>query len=290
MEFALSHFDGYLHFIAAANFVYAEHKPFRTAFDAQIEKIPTFNSTSVTEKLNELTLKVLVFKAEPKSDRTTFNEKIERITTKFTDRHAKLTTGLKESNALAEELSRSMFLFTALYCVALLLVSGFQQFFISPTTINCTFFILNIAAIYNVVLFVWSCGISSKANVISFFIPISIVAAALLFSYFHSFVHEVDDTDLHDIVSNKQNSIIILMISLSPYLFHILKIYFRTPFFWLKFKLISFDTMFNLNKEEQIMTYAYDGSPNASIKLWNSFKVPYMLNSTWKKIKNDLKN
>lgn len=283
MDFELSHFDGYLHFFAAANLAYAGSEPFRTALDNQILRIANEVPKSIKNELEKLDNKMIILKAESGFSSDPIRSKIDSIAKKFYEKCDTINTKIDVANEETIGLSKSMFLFSGFYCIALLIISGYQQFFESKLSLGCTMIALHISASYILILFLL--GFSKKApkRQISFLLPIAIIVIALLLARFHCSAHLASDKS-ENVLTDRTNATIALTLAFSPYLLHILRVYAKKVTYWVKFKIIDFNTKNQIDILNEIMDFTY--SKRNSIRMMRP--IIFFFSYSYKAIKNVL--
>lgn len=257
MTFELSHFDGYLHFFAAANLAYAGSAPFRTALDDQILRIAKTVPSNIKTEIEKLTNKMIILRAESGYSSDAIRERIGAVTTEFSEKCTNLTAKLGGTVNASLELSKAMFLFSGFYCIALLILSGYQQFFESKISLGCSMLSLHISASYMVILFIISCFKNAPNKRISFLIPISLLILTLILAKWHCSNHSITATEDDNVLKPKANATIAVCLAFSPYFFHIIRIYVKKISFWFKFKVVDFRTKFKIDTINYIMDFTY---------------------------------
>jgi hypothetical protein len=221
----LSNFNDYLGLFAALNLGYAGFKRFRSAIDKDILKIA--NESPKIQKLPEGVQAIDRF--EP------LNQNIQIVKTEVLKRHQEVAEKIKERSKTALKIAggfKSMFLFTFMYCLIIMVVGGYQEYF-TDKAINGFLFLLNFSALYNILMLIRSFVNKFKSKKISPLIPISLlilyIVAIILLTHNSGY-------EFYQILPLEKNIALTLIIAASPFIFHFLRLYIHRIIFKMKHK------------------------------------------------------
>ncbi|HEY8893236.1 MAG TPA: hypothetical protein VIM79_00360, partial [Niastella sp.] len=166
----LSNFNDYLGLFAALNLGYAGFKKFRSAIDGDILKI--VNESPKIKKLTE----ELLSSSNTIEKFELFDPNIKNLIIKILKRHKSNAENINEGSKTALEIAggfKSMFLFTFMYCLTIMIAGGYQEYF-QDDLINSFLLLLNFSVFYNIVILIRSFFKKLKSKKISPLIPISL--------------------------------------------------------------------------------------------------------------------
>jgi len=254
LEIQLSHFDGYFHLFAALNLAYAGWETFRSALDNRVLNISKRVQPSIKNEIELLKSKLIILQAE----QNPLYNKMEKLNNESSQKLEIISSAI-DKKTIAEGLSKSIFLFTGLYCVALLILAGYEQFFSSMVTACNTLLILHFSAVYNIILFYKSCRHKYVHQAVTPLIPLILISTALLVATLYCMKCPMSDR-YSNIISVPTNIGIAIFIAASPYLLYIARVYQGKFYFWWQFKRVEFHTKYRLERLNYVIDFTYDGA------------------------------
>lgn len=149
---------------------------------------------------------------------------------------------------------KSMFLITGLFCLSVLVLSGFEQFFECSEIAHLTLLSLDLVIFYNIFVFIKSffqksCSKNIRARWTLLFFFVAILSSSLYVNLSesvaqHCQAHALQPTDAkfkpHSLLMNEKFSIIVaLVIAVSPFLLHFLRVSLHKQLFKRKFNKVG---------------------------------------------------
>lgn len=215
----MNDFSSFYEIFALLNLGYATSRPFREALNNDILSLFNGVNSGLAEKIQELNDKLVVTLSEQQS---------EKIQNKIQDKKEKFEAACE--NCIEQEKDKrefvdgfkTMFLITSLFCFVLIIVGGFEQFFIAPWQENLTILIMNLVLFYNGLIFLRSFTKYFKFLVSPWY-AITIIGVLVLTSYLMATYcpHAIATGNFF---SDKTLAVLSLISAASPYLFHFLKV------------------------------------------------------------------
>ena len=182
----LSHFDAYFHLFAVATLGYAGSETFREFLDKVITDKSRINYQKTNNLLTSAKTNISLFK-EPTNRiglEEKINEKIDIIEVSFNNSIDQI---IKENEVECDKFTatfKSMFLISGLYCIAILLIGGLQQYFTCDATIINTLACLDCMLLFTTFIFVRSFW-SRFNKPIKLWIPIVSISILLAIDYIY---------------------------------------------------------------------------------------------------------
>jgi hypothetical protein len=215
----LSNFHDFLGLFAALNIGYAGFVSFRSAIDDDILNITNWNNRKVQQlKAEALAIKT-IYKFE--AFRGEIQTLIDEI---FEDRNQRISLIKDRSQdaILIAEGFKSIFLFTAFYCLVIMIVGGYQEYLGQDCT-NTFLFIFNFSLLYNIAIFVRSFT-TFRSKKISPLIPISLLVFLTIVIIF-CFRLRLIPYHTFSPINLEKNIGTSLVVAVSPYILHFLRLF-----------------------------------------------------------------
>lgn len=261
----INDFSSYFEIFSGLNLAYAGSKAFRNAIDDEILHIKNKIGTDITEKTNLLLSSIIVSIYEDYS--TKISQKVYELNTKFENKSNKLLE-LEKVDLNFIEGFKTMFLASALYSIVLLLLGGYQGYFEDSKAVNIYLLCLCPVFIYNSVVFIISFtkyknNTTKPMIVISLFFSLFFIAiiAHLKCPYYYI---------LESFIEEKYCISFSLLIAVSPYLFHFLRIFLHKVYFKLMFYHLNLVIEDELKKIEDLVFFLKElDSPNKNYDIFD---------------------
>lgn len=254
----LNNFSSYFEIFTALNLAYAGSTNFRSIIDDNLLKLSRVFSQSIRERFREVRAKIIVISQEiqevPQIGQN-LQSNADTIWIRYSDAKKKIQDEERNGRKFTAGF-KSMFLASGIYSLLMVLIGGFEQFFSNPIITNYSIGFFLPVGIFNVIIFCRSYHskhLSKRVRpmyVIYIFTPLLITD--LVFCNLCPFILSSENY----FFLPKINVILSLLIAASPFLFHIIKIYFRKMGYRIKFKKVAETTEKELDEL------------NLGLKLW----------------------
>lgn len=211
-ELDLSKFNDFFGLFAALNLAYAGSERFRDIVDTDILKL------GKVEKKKSQTVQILLDKVKMLDDRcqAVFSPRVAD----FKDKHKKDFRLLNHKRIVLgsyPEGCKSMFLITTLYCMSMLLISGYQDVAEQEVFLNI-FFYLNLVTVFNIFIFIRSFTSKVSKRVRPTYTLLIFLALIVFSLVCNRYCILIDHTSTA--FSLNANSAISIIIAVSPYAIH----------------------------------------------------------------------
>jgi hypothetical protein len=217
-HFELSHFDTYFHVLLELNLGYAGIETFRSIIDEKVFELTKNLGSKYRVRLKSIKDKLTVISAEATED--------EKVIIRIKDVEKNMKRWeVNKRKAIKADMDfttgfKSMFVFSFLYCICILLIAGYQQV-LSEATMENALLIMHSAFIYNLVIFIRSFTKKSHRRV-SILWPVSVILAIMLITWLYINFCPIS-IGCAGKLKIEASVAISMFISASPYLLHVLK-------------------------------------------------------------------
>ena len=255
MDLNVSNFSSYFEIFAVLNLAYAGSEVYRTAIDDEILSLNNTITPNFRQRFTELKSEITVVAAE--SYETQLQMKVNEVEDFFITTSKKLLEAEEESVKFTTGL-KSTFLITALYCLSIILIGGFDQFFEKKSITNGLLFFLHSVLVYNALVFTMTLTNFNKKNIR----PITTVSVFLLLSVFPCYCCSYHPVffERFNLLPPSVNISISLITAISPYLFHFARVYWHKISFRYRMMIIERDTREKLKYIENWIAFPANGA------------------------------
>ncbi|OFX38379.1 MAG: hypothetical protein A2X08_16360 [Bacteroidetes bacterium GWA2_32_17] len=247
----ISNLNSYFEIFAALNLAYAGSSLFRGALDNDILKINNI-IISVTKKVKELKSLFTIISLESYKD--PIKQKVNDIHNKFKDNIHKITVKERFLRKFTEGF-KSMFLITSLYCMFMIILGGFEQFYLNkyPWITNFCITILQIVFVFNLFVFIRSFTpfflkkIPPFISVLFILIPFLVVTVL-------NYYRPLCAYKFH-LIQEQYNYLFTLIVAISPYLFHFLRVMIHRYYYKNRVSILKKKCNKELNKITELTSW-----------------------------------
>lgn len=220
----INDFSSYFEIFAALNLGYAGSEAFRMALNDEILKLRNTSDQTVQNRLTEIRSKLTASQASDENS-AAMEDKLGRYERNYKQVSESIT---EEDEAVSEVFVigfKPMFLMSALFCFAILIIGGFEQFSVGQWEMNITLFLLTGVLLFNAGIFAKSFSRWSEKKIRSW-VPLIVIMLLIGCSYFACGAEETEPGVSHRVgmwLNEKYLMVLALFVALSPYVFHIIK-------------------------------------------------------------------
>jgi hypothetical protein len=248
----LNNFSSFFEIFCGLNLAYAGSQRFRNAIDSEIYKLLKNKLLqNISSNVEELKSKVIVTVSEDNSEN--INKKLIKLQEDFDLKSEDLLGNENEKLNFIEGFN-AMFLSTSLYCLSILILGGYEQFFSENSKLP-NLFLIFLLPVFGFNLFVFLRSFTKKHNKNIKAIYTITFVVFLLFLCISTIQNCPYETHLETLLSEKTTITFTLIIAVSPFLFHFIRVFIHKFIFKFKFTLLKINTNYRLKKINDLVEF-----------------------------------
>lgn len=243
---SINNFSSYFEIFAVLNLAYTGSKIFREGVNDEILSYRNAVNAKAKNRINEL--KAIITVAEFSEEFTLTIDKALRSLEIRLDAETEvvLKREMRDRNFVYG--LKAMFLATSLYCFALIILGGLEQFIQDVWVVSLCIIVLSITLLFNAAVFVRSFTDRFSDGMLTLY-PIGMIFVAGLFSYY-----TVNACPSHIVpligtyLEGKKVALLSLFVAVSPYIFHFSKVWHHKWFYRRMINAVITDVNNGINK------------------------------------------
>lgn len=248
----LNNFSSYFEIFGGLNLAYAGSKGFRNAIDDEILKLKNEILPNINLNIEKLKSEFIVLLVSDDNGEIIDN-KLNNLVKKFDVKSEEILESEKVKINFTEGF-KSMFLGTALYCIALILIGGYEQYFTKGShLINLFLLILYPVFFFNFFIFLRSFTKNHHKN-IKPLVTIFFVSGLILIGYLTIFYCPYE-SNIENYLSESICISFSLIIAISPYLFHFFRVYIHKLNFRFQFYMLESQINKEIKKISELINF-----------------------------------
>ena len=252
----LNNFSSYFEIFCGLNLAYAGSERFRNAIDNEIYKLLKNQILqNINTKVEELKSKIIVSVSEDNNEN--ISKKLQKLQKDFDFKSENILKIESEKLNFIEGF-KAMFLAISLYCIAIIVLGGYEQFF-EKNSKQLNLFLLFLLPIFVFNSFVFIRSFTKKhsknikaINTIGFVISLLILCVLT--------IQRCPYEPKLEVFFSEQTCITFsLIIAISPFLFHFLRVFIHKLIFRIRFQLLEFNTNNSLKRINELVDFFNEG-------------------------------